>query len=158
MSSSDRAQQLPPGLNVVGHPVWWHMRGYKIRLTAANFHIKFVEFSASATKLTIAKHPTDNHSWIIAWHITHSPYAFADGQIGLSTAQLRSAFGIGSRPSYDDEEFRQLFLYDDAYPGHFIRYADYLNFPCPGTGHDGDPNISIYITGDMKDVIDDLTR
>lgn len=35
----------------------------------------------------------------------------------------------------------------------FIRWQDYLNIPGPGTGHDGDPNISIKLTDEIKEAI-----
>lgn len=40
--------------------------------------------------------------------------------------------------------------------GAFIRYGNFLNIPSPGTGHDGDPNISILIDGPIRRAVRQL--
>lgn len=37
--------------------------------------------------------------------------------------------------------------------GRFIRYNRFLNIPGPGTGHDGDSNISVEIRSEMQDAV-----
>lgn len=36
-----------------------------------------------------------------------------------------------------------------AFQGQFIRWKEFLNIPGPGTGHDGDPNISLQLSGEI---------
>jgi len=33
-----------------------------------------------------------------------------------------------------------------------------LNIPCPGTGHDGDPNVSVYIEESIQRAIEQLLK
>lgn len=40
-----------------------------------------------------------------------------------------------------------------ARQGIFIRWRDFMNIPGPGTGGDGDANISVMITGEIKEAI-----
>jgi hypothetical protein len=45
---------------------------------------------------------------------------------------------------------------DSAAQGFYIRWRNCLNIPCPGTGHDGDPNISVTLSDDIKEAVRQL--
>ncbi len=42
---------------------------------------------------------------------------------------------------------------NSAVQSKFIRWGNFLNIPCPGTGHDGDPNVSIYVTDEIREAV-----
>ncbi len=91
--------------------------------------------------------------WIVEWQIKHSPYEYVQGSVVFDSALLEQAFGL-SNDSHDlGDEVLKLHGGTSAFPARFIRYGNYLNIPGPGSGHDGDPNVSIELTPVVQETI-----
>jgi hypothetical protein len=84
--------------------------------------------------------------WVY-WFLVHSTGQI-EGNIKMSRAEVRVAFGLAAQT--EDRTFAKKFNADAASPGRFIRRGSYLNLPMPGTGVDGDPNISVYISPEIR--------
>lgn len=90
-------------------------------------------------------HPTQG-GWLVEYEIKHGPDTYSKGAVWMSGYDLKTAFNLSDRC---DETFGQGLIDshggDVAFQGRYIRYEKCLNIPGPGTGHDGDPNVSIYV-------------
>jgi len=144
-------------------PVWWHENGYRLRVKELNVDTKVLVLSATAAKLTISPHVlTENKGWDVDWEIVQSypRQEKANGRVFFFEQQLRAAFYLSDDLDKGDAEVSQWLLDryggDLAVQGSFIRFKNFLNIPCPGTGHDGDPNISIEITEEIKEAVRQL--
>ena len=72
--------------------------------------------------------------------------------------RLRGAFGLSDEVLEGSAWLVESYTAQSAAQGKYIRLGKFLNIPCAGTGHDGDPNVSIVINPDMRDAVDRLTR
>ena len=80
-------------------------------------------------------------------------FCYVQGWLRLTTAELKGAFGLAD---YLPPEAASLILCyggTAAAPGKFLRYERWLNIPCPGTGADGDPNLSIEVSQEITAAI-----
>jgi len=133
-----RDPELKPSF---GCPVWWHNHGDKMRVEKLKEDTLSLTITGSAVK-----------NWLVVWKIRHG-LAEVEGSVVLKFEKLLAAFGLS-------EEFREYsgwlveqFGCDSACQGGFIRWKNFLNIPCPGTGNDGDPNVSIFISREIKDAV-----
>lgn len=102
--------------------------------------------------------------WIIRWRITLSQREEFSGSIVVSMATLKSMFGL----QLDIKEKNSLFSVppwmvqsygaENGRAGQFIRQGRFLNIPHPGTGHDGDPNVSILVDNTIQEAVLELVR
>jgi hypothetical protein len=76
--------------------------------------------------------------WNVSWEINHDCLAKVAGSFVMNSGKLWSAFVEESK----DPAFTQ-------YQGHWYRRGEFLNIPCPGTGRDGDPNLSILLNNEI---------
>jgi hypothetical protein len=76
----------------------------------------------------------------------------------MDTDTLKSAFGIHEANGYASDWLLNEFGGTCASQGKFLRYKDYLNIPGPGTGHDGDSNVSIELDRSIQTAARDLMR
>lgn len=125
-------------------PTWWHPSGAKLRVEPHSSWppISLVLKSDSAG-LIIEKAWDWHKAWHFIWVITHSLAEHSDGNIWMTIEQLDEAFG--------DSAF-------STAEGLFIRQGPYLNIPGPGTGKDGDPNISILVTKEIRRAVQRLLQ
>ena len=94
--------------------------------------------------------------WEIRYQTDHGGPNRTMGTIIMTTIQLQVAFDLGYfLPGGDKVADRMIALYggSEAVPGKFIRYERWLNIPCPGSGVDGDPNVSIELHDEIKDAV-----
>jgi len=92
------------------------------------------------------------NDWFVNWEIIQCRpiQEISSGRRWFTIDDLRSAFGISD---YSGKYARWLI---DRYGAEvaeqmkYIRWHEYLNIPCPGTGNDGDPNISIEIDDEIQ--------
>ncbi len=57
----------------------------------------------------------------------------------------------------DEELYREKgYEVDAACAGAYFRVGKYLNIPNPGIAYSGDPNLSVYITQEMKGALQEL--
>ncbi|OGZ21141.1 MAG: hypothetical protein A2922_00305 [Candidatus Nealsonbacteria bacterium RIFCSPLOWO2_01_FULL_43_36] len=139
----------------MGKPIWWHHRGFKMKLRRSEIPSHTILIEGGAAMVLIAK--GGHKSWLIDWRVTHYfPDIKVDGRTFMSNQELAGAFGLEDYISQDSEWLIERFGGSAAIQGKFIRWREYLNIPCPGTGHDGDPNVSIEIDHDIKKAVRDL--
>jgi hypothetical protein len=122
-------------------PVWWHHHGIKMKLITTGICNDFFVLQGSAAELIVTRERT---LWLVSWKIIQSPDEQTMGQVILSNGDFLVAFGF-SNHNFAPESDWLVAQYGGtvAAQGKFIRYKNFLNIPCPGTGNDGDPNISI---------------
>jgi len=156
-----------------GPPEWFHTHGFKMQVEKYDSKNKKLTISTNSVSLEITranpykrnpntvdltyefiKLPRGVAPCLIKWSI-QTPNGNIDGRVRLTSSELRSAFGFDD-PSSKTLEKNFLcwrFGADSGEQGKYIRRGKYLNIPCPGTALDGDPNISIYLSTDIKDAV-----
>lgn len=138
-----------PEMNAVG-PIWWHHHGGKMKLLAVGLLNDILIIQASAAELVIRKRRT---AWAVEWKIIQSQDEQTRGRAIFSNQELMAAFGATASMESHSEWLIQNHGGTVASQGKFIRYQEWLNIPCPGTGHDGDPNVSIGLDGKIEKAV-----
>lgn len=113
-------------------------------------------------QLAINKTVPRRPNYTLAWTVRHAGGLVdpqTSGLVELSSSNLRKAFRLDD--VMDDK--LSLWLIDRyggtvASQGEFIRWGKYLNIPGPGTGHDGDANISIFVSDEIRDAVTALLK
>jgi hypothetical protein len=155
-------QQRVPELEC-GWPIWWHHHGYKLAVKELDLAKHILVLEASAAKVTIQKASilfSEAPAWFVDWEVVQSrpSQSGTKGRTWFRDEDLKAAFCL----SDDTGEFSgwliERFGGISANQGRYIRWKRFLNIPCPGTGHDGDPNISIYIDDDIQNAVHHLLR
>lgn len=139
-------------------PVWWHHHGVKMGLNQkeTNLDESVLVINNVAARLEIYRR---RGKYCVKWKIKHGPGTGEDsGERYFDPESLSAAFGLSNMVI--DRRDRWLLDYgaDYAKQFFFIRKGDYLNIPGPGTSHDGNPNISIALTEEIKRVVAKLTE
>jgi len=95
--------------------------------------------------------------------VIQSPQEKTNGSVIFPDQVLLAAFCLTDDPGVGVDWSQWLldqYGGDLAIQGRFIHWTSqhttFLNIPCPGTGHDGDPNISLEVTPEIKDAIRQL--
>jgi hypothetical protein len=139
-------------------PIWYHHHGSKMRVVEFDEKAHRLVIAGSAAKITIRpgqEVQEGGNGWVVDWEVIwHFAYdEAARGHRQFSGHELAAAFGLTD----DSGDFGQWVI--DRYGAHsaqqgkYIRWNEFLNIPCPGTGHDGDPNVSIHINDKMRFVV-----
>ncbi len=149
------AERTPELAAPWGYPDWFHHHGNKVEVFNLDLKGRGLILKASAAHLTVGPHPANPDRWIVAWEVHHRGAQVA-GETSMSTELLRRAFGLTDETERAGEWLIDRYGGDTAFPGIYIRWHDCLNIPCPGTGGDGDPNISILLTNEIKEAVRQL--
>jgi hypothetical protein len=136
-----------------GKPVWWNHHGTKMRLKAQGILNDFAIIQSSAAELIIKREKT---YWRLEWRIGHGVEGMASGCAIFSNDDLLQAFGLLPIMGEYGEWLVARYGGTTASQFKYIRYQNWLNIPCPGTGHDGDPNVSIELNQEIKDAVKNL--
>lgn len=122
-------------------PKWWHSHGTKMKLITTGICNEFFILQGSAAELIVTRKRT---LWLVSWKVIQSPDEQTIGQVLFSNDDLLVAFGFSGYNFHPGSEWLiEQYGGTVARQGKYIRYKNFLNIPCPGTGNDGDPNISI---------------
>ncbi len=131
-------------------PEWWHPHGTKMAVGSFDPANRVLTLESSAAVIIIQPAkilgPT-KYDWHVLYRISYGSDTRFEGRVWMNAAELRAAFGLrcvcdfGSRNQWLVDEYGA----DFAVQGKFIRWSDFLNIPGPGTGHDGDANVSIKV-------------
>lgn len=134
-------------------PVWCHHHCTKFGVERAGK--KRVVLTASAAKVTITRvGKSIDQGWYVDWEVRHSADTKVNGRAYMQMDMLRAAFGLANHLTGDSGDWLiERYGADSAQQHAYIRWKNYLNIPCPGTGHDGDPNVSIELDDDIKDAV-----
>jgi hypothetical protein len=151
-----------PLVRMFGLPSWHHHHSSKLSI------VGFDNLNSAESKMLILKsnvvdiriHPDSSQKgWVVEYEICHSIDSWNKGRVWMSTDNLKTAFGLSDEC---EEMWGQTILIehggDVAYQGMYIRYGRYLNIPGPGTGHDGDANISICVNNEIKGAVELLLQ
>lgn len=142
-------------------PIWYHGHGRKMYVERFDRKNHTLIISGSAAKVVIKKASSvysDVKGWLVDWEVVQfRPYE--EGVLGrthFDDDDLAAAFGL----SDDSDEFGDWLIErygaDSAAQGKYIRWRDFLNIPCPGTGGNGDPNISIDLDDEIRNAVRQL--
>lgn len=143
-----------PQMGMFG-PEWFHHHGSKMSLDKSPQQRHFMRIAASAAWLQISpvSNPGDD-GWYIDWEIRQSLLSKTSGRVVFPTPILRAAFGLYDTYTPETNQWLiERFGGDCADQGRYIRYQRHLNIPGPGTGHDGDANISILLDDNIIEAI-----
>ncbi len=156
-----RVYPKEPELNgIFKKPIWWHHHGDKMSLVNISEDKRSLILEGSAARLEVvySDFGDDCKGFLVKWEIRLSREEKVNGTIFFTPETLRAAFGLT-----DEHSMMQSCLWlirehgcDVGYQARFIRWKEYLNIPHPGTGHDGDPNISIEIYPKVQEAVTQL--
>lgn len=139
-----------PEFRIGDMPTWFNIHGSGMWQCQENVPGNQLVIAGHAAKVIIEK---EGQAYRVFWEITHHGGSIV-GNIFMFRPTLEAAFGLTDSIQFADSEW----LIDEygattaAYRA-FIRFGDYLNMPGPGTGHDGDPNISIKIDNGIRQAV-----
>ncbi len=140
----------------MSYPNWCHMHGRKISISKLVLgKLRSLLLKSNAVILIISQEK--DNLWSVFWEIIFAPNSKVEGNILFTAKELKIAFGLS-----DDENSKSgqwlidRYGADVAEQGKYIRRGDFLNIPGPGTGNDGDPNVSIHLDNEIKNAIRDL--
>lgn len=142
----------------LGFPIWWHHHGSKMKLESLIKSDSLLLISGSAAHIGIVRKADLNSNWWVEWEVVQSPGAKVNGSIVLSPDELRAAFGLSEESGDFGDWLLAEYGGDSAEQGKFIRWKNFLNIPCPGTGHDGDPNVSVELDEDIQNAVRQLLK
>lgn len=130
--------------SIDGIPVWFNIHGMNMKIQGSlKEHI--VSIGNNSAKIVITK---SSSGYIVEWgigHTTKTPIKeIMHARSWFGDDDLAEAFGLNR------EYVFSIFI------GKFVRRGNFLNVSCPGSGDDGDPNISIYLTSEIKRAISRL--
>lgn len=128
-------------------PLWCHRHGDKLIVTKVDVRNRCLILATNAVSIRFTPRACSvDEGWFVDWEIRYSQQEQFRGRIILSTRDLLSAFDL--QPAEEDDTDKALARRYDATvakQGRYIRTGPYLNIPGPGTGNDGDPNLSIHL-------------
>ena len=149
-----------PELDEMGQPVWWHHHGTKMKFQEMDsIEGSWVVIRGSAAEVRIMKITKDN--FVAKYRIDHGPLIEIQGLVGMRRSELTAAF-LGAIQVDEYDKLSQWLL--DRFGGTvarqrgFIRWNSFLNIPGPGTGHDGDANVSIKIDNAIEKAVVGLLK
>lgn len=143
---------LPESPSPIG-PYWWHQHGLKMEITESTpFKLVIASRAASLTITAIEASQDGQDRWNVQWQIIHTQMERVQGNCIFYRHQLTQA--LGAQPPRGVTPFSPGYFDHVLYEqGQYVRDGKYLNIPCRGTGHDGDPNISIMIEDDIEQAV-----
>ena len=138
-------------------PDWCHSHCAKMQQVSLDVNLHVLAIRGSAAFLRISPANLDaSEGWFVEWEITHGPWSTSSGRVIMDRNELEAAFGLSEETGKDGNWLLERYGGDSAVQGKFMRSGNYLNIPCPGTGHDGDPNISIELSDNIRDAVRQL--
>lgn len=150
---TEQIKPQEPKVKMFGLPKWWHHHGSKMSVKEEKSNM--LSLGSRAASVIIEKRLAQG--WMIEYHIQHSAETYSMGRIWMCDKDLERAFMLSTDyPAQGGQHLIDEFGGETAYQGKFIRYKGWLNLPGPGTGHDGDPNLSVWVDSDIQEVVQRL--
>lgn len=138
----------------MGKPIWWHHHGIKLGLMTKLKQSLRLESSAAELSISYLR----KNEWEVCWKVGQVGDQGSSGMVIFSSKELREAFDYRVVPKKNESFLFVRFGATAARQGKFIRTDRFLNIPCPGTGYDGDPNISILLTQEIVEAVRKLLK
>lgn len=132
---------------------WYQDKGSKMEVYEIDLHKRTLQIRSNGALLGISHVDYGEEEWLLGWFILHQvrcKHKEPDKSSGvrvITSTQLADAFGLGN---HEPEDWTGIQV---AEQGIFIRHENYLNIPCAGTGRQWDPNISIYISDEIREAV-----
>lgn len=150
---------MQPETGMLGQPIWHHHHSHKMALDKRFNPRDRLVISGSAARIAIWPGGAIDGEpyWLVQWRIQFSAVENIYGQVAMTSPLIATAFGLSDQTPEPYDQLSQWILdrygADVAAQGKFIRWRQYLNIPGPGTSHDGDPNVSILLDGEMREAV-----
>jgi len=129
-------------------PDWWNENGFRMRIHTWSpgkrelyLATPFTEFA----KLRITSLRDAGSYFRLTWSINQVVGENTSGEFDLSRDDLEEMFALGECEDRDDPVHE-----------HYEREYGYLNIPKRGTGKDGDPNLSVFVSNEIRQAVSDL--
>lgn len=132
-------------------PFWWNKNGQKMKVAEEVPGSLYLIIAGSKAQVLVSQ---ESPLWYVVWDITHSLQEGVKGRVVLNTDELLMAFGL----CRTGHKIALSLDWEAVVSTRFIRSGNYLNIPGPGTGHDGDPNVSIFLSEKIKDAVVNLVN
>lgn len=142
-------------------PTWYNSNGDTayFNLTATRMVIHTFQVTDGRQKvschLRVWRHPRYTNRF--EFHSTNHGPGRKDCEVSLSADDVRMMFDCEREKDVgNDIGFALVFHATLGRPGFFIRHLNRVNFPCPGTGLNGDPNFSFRLIPQMTAVMETM--
>ena len=146
-------EKKEPEIKLYGIPIWCHHHCGKMGIEKTESSLLKLAGSAAFLEIVNPTLFSGKRYCKVLWEILFAVEEKVNGQVLFSDAHLRAAFGLSNEMKVSSDWLLEKYGGDVAAQGCFIRYQQFLNIPGPGTGNDGDPNISIENNEEMKNAI-----
>lgn len=145
----------------IGIPNWCHMHGSKMSVRNFDQENSILVLDSSAATVVITKGSSmfpGHEGWFVDWKVVQSApqKVGVQGRAWFSDQDIKSAFGLSNISGKYDHWLIEQYGADVAEQGRYIRWKNYLNIPCPGTAHYGDPNVSIHLEENIRNAVQKL--
>lgn len=154
-------------LSFQDRPTWFCRDGFYVRLVKPFVSDQVVlnnrvSTSTHFTRVEIAQsrmNKVGHQQWLIHWVSNADPAVTTCGTVELGTELLRAAFADRKQaPAQQTPLYPERYGADCGAMSRFIRKGDFLNIPGSGSGFWWDPNISIWLTKDIKVAVQQLIQ
>lgn len=137
-------------------PEWWNPKGYEMILVDPDRTQTRLVIKGRAAVLFIRRRHLPLYlakQWVVNWKIHFSTMDRVSGQIAMDRLTLERAFGIENGTDENSKWLFERYKADSVRQGCFIRQGKFLNIPGPGTGVDGDINVSLCLGPEIKTAV-----
>lgn len=148
-------------MNVPRLPKWFHHHGLKMSLGGEPLvtfvsNRKSVLIGNNAARLQIYSSGVKDE-YVVFWRIHFFVDEYAEGRIKIPVGGIKDAFKLNSKHDvFHLDALAETMGADVGVAGQYIRKGSCLNIPMPGTGADGDPNISVFISKEIQEAVREL--
>ena len=150
-------QRRDPERVMMHFPIWWHHHGFKMQVEEFNKGVHLLVIAGSAARVRITRRATTvDEGWFVDWEVVQTQQEKVNGRVIFKSNDLRAAFNLSKESGRFGDWLMEQFGADSAGQGKYIRWKMFLNIPCPGTGHDGDPNVSIHLGEEIQNAVRQL--
>lgn len=133
-------------------PVWWNPHGKDMKVSKGETDLKMGKLVIKRPTVRVEINASLANRLIFFWRKCIVDGQF-EGDIAFSADGLLVAFGLIKPEAAQDKDLIIHSQHACMVKSRFIKEYDYLNIPCPGTGNDGDPNVSILLTDEIREAI-----
>jgi len=137
----------------IQEPEWWNPNGYKMKLVDPNRTQTRLLIKGGGASFFIRRRRLPlylDKQWLVNWRIHFSTMDRVSGQIAMDRLTLERAFGLQNGTDENSAWLLTRYKADSVKQGCFIRQGKFLNIPGPGTGVDGDVNVSLRLDPEIK--------
>ena len=156
MLATKHSRHLAP-FPSASQPSWLVGHGIKMEVHEKGLGTLTLKGSVARLEIVSFGPKAGPHEYKVAWNVTHVD-GYTSGSVNMNRDDVARAFGIvngmgdggGALRAPDGKEIHA------AAQGLYFRRSRYLNIPHPGTGRQGDPNISVYVTDEIRKAVFEL--